>query len=270
MPTFLCTTCGVSYPPAAEPPARCAICDEERQYISPAGQTWTTLEALARTHGIDWRELEPGLFGLAATPQVGIGQRALFIAQAGGGVLWDCTPLAGEAGVQAVAAQGGLRAIAISHPHFYSTMVDWSHRFGGVPIYLHEDDSNWVMRPDPAIVFWSGETFDLGQGLNLVRCGGHFAGSSVLHWSGGAGGEGALLTGDTIMVVPDPDWMSFMRSYPNLLPLSATAVRRIVDAVAPYAFDRLYAGWWERVCARNAGVKLQRSAARYIAAIEAQ
>ena len=52
---------------------------------------------------------------------------------------------------------GGIKAIAISHPHYYSSMVEWSRAFGGVPIYLHAADRQWVMRPDHAIVFWEGE-----------------------------------------------------------------------------------------------------------------
>src|SRR5690606_40892821 len=129
------------------------------------------------------------------------GQRALFIAQPGGGVLWDCTPLITDEAVAQIRVLGGLRAIAISHPHFYSSMVEWSEAFGGIPIHLHADNAPYVMRPDPAIHYFEGETLDLGQGITLVRCGGHYPGSTVLHWAGGAGGEGVLNTADTIMVV---------------------------------------------------------------------
>ena len=84
-------------------------------------------------------------------------------------------------------------------------------------------------------------------GLTLVRCGGHFTSSTVLHWADGAEGRGALLTGDTIAVALDRRYVTFMRSYPNLIPLSAAAVRRIVAAVEPFAFDRIYGGWWDYV-----------------------
>ena len=125
------------------------------------------------------------------------------------------------------------------------------------------------MHPDPAIVFWEGETADPlpGSSLTLVRCGGHFPGSCVLHWPDGAEGRGALLTGDTIQVVPDRRWVSFMYSYPNLIPLDAAAVRRIVDAVEPYAFDRLYGGWPESIVASDAKGAVRRSAERYISRI---
>ena len=267
MHSYICTTCGVGYAPSATPPRACAICADERQYVNAAGQGWTTLEDLQKTHRNEFRELEPGLMGIGASPQIAIGQRALLIAQPGGGVLWDCTPLVTDEAVDRIKALGGLRAIAISHPHFYSSMVDWSEAFGGVPIHLHASNREYVMRPSDRIAYWQDETLGLGQGITLIRGGGHFAGSSMLHWADGAEGKGVLMTGDTIMVVPDTRWLSFMYSYPNLIPLPAREVRRLAGTVEPFAFDRIYAAWWDRVCGVDAKGRLAASVARYIAAI---
>ena len=267
MPAYICTTCGQAHAESDDPPVSCAICVDERQYVNAKGQSWTTLEELQKKHRSDIRELEPHLIGIGATPQIAIGQRALFISQPGGGVLWDCTPLITDDAVAQIRMLGGLRAIAISHPHYYSSMSEWSEAFGGVPIYLHADDAQWVMRPDPAINHWQGETLDLGQGITLIRCGGHFDGSAVLHWADGAGGKGVLMTGDTIIVVPDTRYMSFMYSYPNQVPLSAKKVREIAATVEPYPFERMYAAWWDRVSKRDAKARLARSVERYVAAI---
>jgi glyoxylase-like metal-dependent hydrolase (beta-lactamase superfamily II) len=267
MPSFICTTCGTGYVESATPRATCLICADDRQYVNAAGQGWTTMEELRTRHVNELRDLEPGLIGVGTKPQIAIGQRALAIARPGGGILWDCTPLVSDEAVKALKAKGGISAIAISHPHFYTTMVDWSRALGGVPVWLHEDNRDWVMRPDPAIQFWSGETKSLADGVTLIRTGGHFPGSTVLHWAGGAGGKGVLMTGDTIMVVPDTRWVSFMYSYPNLIPLNARAVERIVKSVRAFPFDRIYAGWWDRVLDRDGKAALQRSAERYIAAI---
>ena len=182
-------------------------------------------------------------------------------------MLWDCTPLVTDEAVARIKALGGLRAIAISHPHFYSSMVDWSDAFGGVPIHLHESNRDYVMRPSERVAYWQSETLDLGQGVTLIRSGGHFPGSSVLHWAAGAGSKGVLMTGDTIMVVPDTSWVSFMYSYPNLVPLPAREVRRIVSTVEPFAYDRIYSAWWDRVCAEDATARVEKSAERYIAAM---
>ncbi len=267
MQSYICTVCGVGYAETEAPRETCLICADDRQYPNPNGQAWTTLPELQEHHVNELRPLEPGLTGLGSKPQIAIGERALIIERPDGGVMWDCTPLVTDAAVEAINARGGIRAIAISHPHFYATMVDWSRALGGVPILLHEDNRDWVMRPDPAIEFWSGETHEVLPGITLIRTGGHFPGSTVLHWADGAEERGVIMTGDSIMVVPDTRWVSFMYSYPNLIPTNASTVERIVRAVKPFDYDRIYAGWWDRVMDKDAKAAVRRSADRYIAAI---
>lgn len=267
MPHFICETCGVQYSATEEPPEHCLVCEDERQYIGWRGQRWTTLEALRDEYHNVIKAVEPGLTGIGTHPTFAIGQRALLVQAPEGNVLWDCISLIDDTTIAAVKALGGISAIAISHPHYYSSMVEWAQAFDA-PVYLHADDRQWVMRPDPSIVFWEGETKSLGPGLTLVRCGGHFAGGTVLHWAAGAGGRGALLSGDILQVVSDRRYVSFMYSYPNLIPLPARAVRRVVAAVEPYEFDRIYGAWWERVVMADAKQAVRRSAERYLAAIE--
>jgi hypothetical protein len=182
-------------------------------------------------------------------------------------VLWDCISLVDPAVIAMIAALGGVKAIAISHPHYYTSMIEWSRALGDVPVYLHAGDRRWVMRPDKAIVFWEGATQSLGEGLTLVHCGGHFAGGAVLHWAVGAEGRGALLSGDIVQVVPDRKHVSFMYSYPNYIPLSRPAVERIVNAIEPYPFDRIYGAFWETVIERDGQGAVRRSAERYLQAI---
>jgi glyoxylase-like metal-dependent hydrolase (beta-lactamase superfamily II) len=224
----------VQHSESAEPPPRCEICEDERQYVGLDGQRWTTLAELRTRHRAEIREEEPGLIGIGMEPSFAIGQRALLV----GNVLWDCIPLLDDAIVEEVRARGGLTAIALSHPHYYSTICEWSEAFDA-PVYVHADDAEWLQRRDGRIELWTGETLDLGGGMTVVRCGGHFAGASVLHWAE----RGILLTGDTIQVIPDREWVSFMNSYPNLIPLDADAIHRIVAAVEPLEFDRIYGAW---------------------------
>lgn len=248
----------------------CLICTDSRQFIPVGGQRWTTLGDLCQTHRNAYRSYESGLLGIGTTPDFAIGQRALLVRSPSGNVLWDCIAMIDAATIEIVRAMGGLSAIAISHPHYYTTMVEWSRAFGGIPIYLHVDDRQWVMQPDPAIVFWDGETRELARGLTLIRCGGHFSGATVLHWSDGADGKGAVLSGDVIQVVADTRWVSFMFSYPNLVPLPAQSVQRISRSLRPYAFDRIYGAFWDRFVARDARAALERSAERYVAALESE
>jgi hypothetical protein len=263
MPNLICTTCGTQFSESGRPPDRCLICDDERQYVGPGGQRWTTHDELRCSHCTSIKMEEPGLIGIGMEPSFAIGQRALLVLRPGGNVLWDCIPLIDDAVVAAVAALGGISAIAISHPHYYSSMVEWSRAFGGAPILLHAADRQWVMRPDPAISFWDGDVKDLGDGLTLIRCGGHFDGGTVLHWRDGD----ALLSGDIIQVVPDRRFVSFMYSYPNLIPLSASVVRQIVSRIEPFEFDRIYGAWWDRIVERDAKAAVARSAERYVRAI---
>jgi len=244
------------------------ICEDERQYVNWKGQTWTTLEELRTNRHNVIKALEPDLTGIGTEPGFGIGQRALLVQAPGGNILWDCTPLLDDSTVKRVQELGGISAVAISHPHFYSSMVEWSRAFGGAPIYVPAADRRWVMRSDPAIVFWEGDTHPLGEGLTLVRCGGHFAGSTLLHWAAGAEGRGALLTGDTIQVIPDRRYVSFMYSYPNLIPLPAPAIQQIIKAVEPLSYDRIYGGWFDRVIFSDAKAVVIRSADRYLRAIK--
>ena len=269
MPVHVCHGCGSQFPDTDHPPITCPLCEDERGGVLPRGQTWTTVEELRRSHGTNTREHEPGLLGIGVEPALFAGQRALLLETQEGNILWDCIPLIDDASVEAVRARGGLAAIAVSHPHFYAAMVDWSHAFGGIPIYTHAADRAWVTRPDPAIVYWEGETRKLPGGLVLIRCGGHFDGATVLHWPGGAGGRGALLTGDPIHVAPDRRHVSFMYAYPNLIPLSGTAVHRVVESIEPFSFDRIYGGWfWTRV-ESDAKAVIRRSAERYLQAVGA-
>jgi len=262
MTAFICTTCGTQYAPAATPPENCPICLDERQYVGAGGQAWTTMDALRRTHANTWRLREPDLFELQTTPRFAIGQRAHLVRTPSGNILWDCITLLDDATVELVRGLGGLRAIAISHPHFYSGMVEWAHAFD-VPVWLHEADRAHVMRRDPALRFWSGATHALGDGLTLVNAPGHFDGGAMLHWPAGAGGQGVLLAGDIIQLVPDSRWVSFMRSYPNLIPLPARTIGAIEAAVAPFAFTCIYSAFSPEGMLADAKPNIARSAARY-------
>lgn len=267
MPNYLCKTCGTQFPHSEQVPGHCPICEDSRQYIGWHGQQWTSLEDLRQDHHNIIKAHEPGLTGIGTHPEFAIAQRALLVQNPAGNVLWDCISLIDDPTIAAVKALGGIAAIAISHPHYYSSMVEWSRAFDA-PIYLHADDRQWVLRKESCVEFWQGETKALAGGMTLIRCGGHFPGGTVLHWPQGAGGRGALMVGDILTVVSDRRYVSFMYSYPNLIPLPARAVRRIAAAVEPYQFDRLYGAWWERVVPQDGKAAVSRSAERYIAAID--
>lgn len=270
MEHWICMTCGTQFTASEQPPQVCPICTDERQYIGYKGQQWTTLAQMQRDgfHN-EFREHEPGLIGIGTTPTFAIGERALLLQHAQGNVLWDCMSFLDEETAAGIARLGGLSAIAISHPHYYATMVTWAERFDA-RIYLHEADRQWVMQPSERITFWSGVTLPLKDGVTLLRLGGHFSGGTVLHWQQGANGQGVLLSGDILQVVADRQWVSFMYSYPNLIPLPAATVQRMKEAIAPWPFERLYGAWFERIVTHHAHEAVQRSAERYIQALQTE
>jgi len=265
--TYLCVTCGTQFPAAEHPPDDCPICKDERQFVGLQGQQWTTFEKLQQTHRNTFFQEGAGVWGIQTVPNFAIGQRALLVRSANRNILWDCISLIDPDTIALVNWLGGISAIAISHPHYYTSMIEWSRSFGSVPIYLHENDRQWVQRPDACIRFWQGDTYSLEQGMTLIRMGGHFPGFQVLHAAGAEDGRGALFTGDQPQVCPDRRYVSFMYSYPNFIPLDAASVRRIVSALEPYGFRKLYGAWPKFTVERDPKIALRRSAERYLRAI---
>jgi hypothetical protein len=254
----MCAACAMQY---AEPRQNCPICEDERQYVPAAGQQWTDLETLrAGSYTGKIAEQGEGIIGIGSEPGVAIGQRALLVKAESGNFLWDCAAYLDDDLVARITELGGITGIAISHPHYYTTMVEWAHAFD-VPIHLHENDREWIGRPDPSIELWSGTTLEISPELTLINLGVHFAGGTVLHWSRGAG---ALLSGDIVQVVPDRTHVGFMYSYPNLIPERPSVVRRAAELLEPYAFEEIYGAWWNAVVRSDGSEVVRRSAARYL------
>ncbi|HZA73767.1 MAG TPA: MBL fold metallo-hydrolase [Propionibacteriaceae bacterium] len=263
MTDWICATCAVEYPDTDQPPTTCPICSDERQYVRPSGQRWTTLaELTAAGHRGSVSEVEPGLLGIRIEPSVGIGQRALLIQTPAGNLLWDSTGYVDDDLAGQVAAVGGVAAIAASHPHMFGAQVAWSRHFDDAPVYVAAADQEWVQRSDPVVTTWDEPT-EVLPGVTLHRIGGHFPGSAVAHFTG-ADGRGVLLSGDTVAGTPDEHWVSFMRSFPNKLPLSAAVVEKVASRVLVLDFDRLYDNFGARV-ASDAAAWVRRSADRYVA-----
>lgn len=266
MNSHICQTCGTQFAPAAQPPAACPICDDERQYVGWHGQRWTTHEELAATQALRIGD-DAGLLAFAMAADFGIPQRALLLPTPAGNLLWECLSLVTPDAVARLRERGGVDRIVISHPHFYASMVQWSDALGGVPILLHAADRAWVQRPSPAIGFWDGDALPLGGGVTLVRSGGHFPGSTVLHWAEGVRGRGALFVGDSPQVAMDRRSVSFMYSYPNLVPMRPSDVRAMRARLAPFGYDDVYGFSWGRNILGGGRAAVEASFDRYLAAV---
>jgi len=263
MTAWICATCAVEYPQSEAPPRHCPICEDERQYVPRTGQAWTTNDELtASGHRLVVREREAGLFTITTDPGVGIGQHAVLARTSAGNLLWDPTGFLDEVGVRRVRELGGAAFIVASHPHMFGVQLAWSDALGGARVLVAERDREWLQRTGDAVEFWDGER-ELLPGVTIRVVGGHFPGSAVAYWSA-PDGRTVALVGDTIFPGPSGASVSFLRSYPNRIPLSAAVVDRIATTVTQRDFDRAYGNFGNTLDADAAGI-VKRSAERYIA-----
>ncbi|KAL2821955.1 beta-lactamase-like protein [Aspergillus granulosus] len=270
----ICSTCGTQFPTSSNP-ASCKICDDPRQYVPPTGQSWTTLRTLRTSQTPSYTNIftpdpihKDALISIHTEPRQAIGQRAYLcrtdIKRASGSgtfnLLWDCITYIDDETIGKIKALGGIDAIVISHPHYYTTHLLWAEIFD-CPVYLSAEDEEWVVVrgerqvffPESELCFsgtrtWGSEVIGSEQKegeaeLVVIKTGGHFPGSTVLWWKK----LRTLLIADTIAVVPSARYwvdrppgtasFTFMWSYPNMIPLSADDVHVIWKAVKHTDFE---------------------------------
>lgn len=230
---LVCSTCGqqtdrsgaeqFDIPPGER--STCKVCDDPRQYVPASGQQWTTLRKLQEDRENEYHnEITPviegqdDLLSIVTKPTLAIGQRAVLYRSAKhGNILWDCITYLDDDTIERIRELGGIKTIAISHPHFYSSAITWAQVFQA-DLWLHESDKEWLLRkPSERVKYWSGTQTLIpdagdGQGAELVTVAGHFPGSAVLHLHE----KRAILTADSITVVPSGG-ITLMWSYPNMV-----------------------------------------------------
>jgi hypothetical protein len=198
---------------------------DPRQYVPESGQSWSCLD-FARSlqkNIIETDEQDPRIHYIYTKPlppseqrsssgleesladsmlthkQLGIGQRAILLETDGGNVLWDLVALLDDDTIDFIRSKGGLKAIVISHPHYYTTHIDWAEEFK-CPVYVSKEDEEWLCREDKeGVRKWVksvDEIEEVNGAVTAVQCGGHFDGSLVLMW------EKKMFIADTIMHVP--------------------------------------------------------------------
>ena len=262
---FICTTCGAAYD--HELYGLCKICTDDRQYVLEAGQSWSCLDKMQSRFSISVDILTDSIFSLKVVPQFAIGQRALLVMSPSGNILWDCLPFIDQSTIDFIDSKGGIKGIAISHPHFYGLMEEYAAIFD-CPVFLHASDQQWIMSArSTAITLWEGIELELWDNIKIINTGGHFPGSCILSHPR-FGDSGTLLTSDSIYVSRDRNQVTCMHSYPNLIPLSADAVQKIIDRVMPLKFDRIYGGFDFMNIESNAKSIFERSMKNYLEIVD--
>jgi len=241
-----CCTCGTQYKAELSSPKFCPICNDDRQYLTEDGQNWTNSAEIAANHEVLIRELSPTLFSFQVAPLFALGNRALLNLSPGGNILWDCIPLLNQEIIDFIRSKGGIKAIAFSHPHFYSNVNEWAQIFD-CPVYINAADEQWMFNRGPRITFWQGAEYSLWDGISIINIGGHFPGSSVLRVPD-LSADGALLTGDSIYVAKSKKHLAFMYSYPNVIPLPQKELNEVIKRVEQIRFDTIYGGFeWQNL-----------------------
>ena len=254
-----CSTCGVEHDVAAMHSV-CPICADERQYLPTDGiQAWSRPEDFDGS--ISVVELEPDLWGIDVEGEVGIGQQAKVVVTEAGCVMVDVPAAITSEAVEAVRSLGSMRAIIPTHPHMFGAQSLWSRALEGAPVWVSRPDLGWLGLQPPELYAWDGVAHPV-EGVTAFQPGGHFPGSSVVYWPG-RDDAGVMLVGDTIAANPDQRTVTFLRSYPNRIPLSGRIVQRIANDVGRFRFDRLYSNFAGRISS-NADEAVTYSAQRYI------
>lgn len=251
---LICSQCGTQFPSADRDSIRtCALCDDPRGSVPASGQAFTSMSELkAQGHRNVFEEYagDSRITYITSRPPIGIGQRATLIQTRAGNILWDCITLLDDDTLRHIRGLGGLRAIVISHPHFYSAHAQWARAFA-CRVYLAADDAKWTtMRSGHQLLVPDVETPVLDTGAKMIRLGGHFPGSMVLLY------DRHVFIADTLMMTPAGfgDWtadamgsprqrppgqnsFAFMWSFPNRIPLGPDEIARMWYIICKYRFE---------------------------------
>ncbi|GAA3059559.1 MULTISPECIES: MBL fold metallo-hydrolase [Actinomycetes] len=230
--------------------------------MPPQGQAWTSPQEAAQAGAhLELITREPGVHGLVLHDGPGIGQVTSLVRTSIGNVMIEPPAYIDDDAVAVVASVGGVAAILASHPHMYGVQSLWAEAFSDAGVYVSAADEHWLALRPARTVVWD-DRVQIAEDLVATQIGGHFPGSMVARWRA-PDGRGVLFSGDAIFPVADQGWVTFMRSYPNMIPLSPAVVRRLADHAAQHDYDRLYGNFARHISA-DAAAAVERSARRYI------
>ena len=187
------------------------------------------------------------MWSIRTTPTFAIGQRAYLVHTHEGNLLWDCVALIDANTIDWARRQGGITAIAVSHPHYYATMVEWSGAFDNSPIWIHDDDRQWIVRSSDAVTYWTGDVQRLFGNLRLLRCGGHFR--IIKHRNGPR--DAPVKVSCLLVISRRFAWIGggsrSWYSYPNWIPFDAETVNTITRVLHSVDFDCLYGAFGRHI-----------------------
>ena len=261
MNPLFCSTCGTQFVDNKHTSGNCPVCSNDRQYLPAKGQAWTKIEDLQNNFSNLITRINDNLYEIKTIPKFAIGQRAFLILTPNGNILWDCISLLNETTIEFIKSKGGLKAIAISHPHYYSSINDWAEAFK-CPVYVHQNDEEFIYTNGSRISLWKGAEKELWDAIKIKNIGGHFPGSSILIVPFLSSG-GTIFCGDTFYISPSKSHVSVMYSYPNFIPVSLSEINRINESMLNIQFDTLIGAFDNQKISPNAKEILHASFSKY-------
>ena len=248
LPVWLCANCGF-WQRHFEIPPFCSLCLDARHVVPATGWSFRDVETARAQIACAWNELETGVWRFVNDPAPGIGPVGYLIQCDGCNVAFEGCGLYSEAGLEHIAAIGGVDVAAASHPHAYGALWQLQDRFD-CEVALHPADLGWsgALR-----VTWPfDDTLELTPGLRLHLTAGHFAGHTVLHDER----RHILFCGDAMKFELDPEderraiAISTHKAFVRGVPLTHGELSRYRDVFGALDFDQT---WTPFEQAANAG-----------------
>ncbi len=235
MSPYVCTNCGF-WQRSFAVPASCPVCLDFRHTPSENGFKFWSVEEAAQKIVTNWHEDENGVLILRSEPTLGIGPNGYLLSLPGGNLLFEHPAWYSEAALAEIAARGGVRWLAASHPHAYGGLWQAQERFQPETVAIQQEDLPWTN------AFQTNHPFDefleFTPGVELHRTGGHFDGHAVLYVSD----RRTLFAGDMVKfhLAANPPGISTHKGFNRRIPLSHEEIRRYRAVVESLDFDEIY------------------------------
>lgn len=238
LPAFVCTNCGF-WQKFFEMPSYCPVCVDYRHVLPANGWSFSGLEEARGLGRSLFEEIEAGIFRYGTETPLGISPLGYVVVRPDGNVGFEGTGWYDDAALEHIESIGGISYLSASHPHSYGALWQLRERFEP-EVILQADDLVWATAFPPTWTF--DDRLRIGDDVELIRTGGHFAGHTILNLSE----RGIVFAGDALKFEIDPDdarlaiGLSTHKAFVRRIPLTPLEVQRYRDIFVTLDFDQAW------------------------------
>lgn len=248
---FVCTNCGF-WQQHFDLPTRCPVCEDVRHTPPESNYFWLTPPETNIATDTSWHQVARDVVVFNNAPQLGLGPVSYLMQQPDGNILFEGTVWYSDAALEQIAALGGVRWIAASHPHAYGALWRVQERFQP-EVAIQVDDLVWT---NAMRVTWPwDERLELAPGVELLHTGGHFPGHAVLFDRNRC----TLFAGDALKFHYNGDQLtgiSCHKAFNRQIPLSHGEIRRYREVIGALDFDHVFTSFEDAPVDRDAVLRL--------------